>query len=106
MLDPAVLEAMRRRQYGAVLPEGETLPAALEEAYGAFSSALREVWRPNHELAVLVRKQRMELGLGAGGLRHRKHSPTWGGAQLTLSLRSQATSLISFPDRQSPSWCF
>ncbi|GJN90586.1 hypothetical protein Rhopal_003598-T1 [Rhodotorula paludigena] len=79
MLDPAVLEAMRRRQYGAVLPEGETLPAALEEAYGAFSSALREVWRPNHELAVLVRKQRMELGLGAGGLRHRKHSPTWGG---------------------------
>lgn len=26
----------------------------------------------------MIRRQRMELGLGEGGLRHRKNSPTWG----------------------------
>jgi len=31
------------------------------------------------KLAILIRKQRMELGLGGGGLRHRKNSPNWGG---------------------------
>lgn len=27
----------------------------------------------------MIRSQRMDLGLGAGGLRNRKHSPTFGG---------------------------
>jgi hypothetical protein len=30
------------------------------------------------QLAIMIRRQRMELGLGEGGLRHRKNSPTWG----------------------------
>ncbi|GAA5900075.1 uncharacterized protein JCM6883_006084 [Sporobolomyces salmoneus] len=64
-----------------ILPEGETLPPSLEEVYTDFEGVLKEVWRPNHELAVLIRKQRMELGLGGGGLRHRKNSPNWGGRQ-------------------------
>ncbi|CEQ39496.1 SPOSA6832_01040, partial [Sporobolomyces salmonicolor] len=79
MLDPSAIAELRSRQLGHILPEGETLPPALEEVFADFSAALKEVWRPNHQLAVLIRKQRMELGLGGGGLRHRKHSPTWGG---------------------------
>ncbi|GAA5904087.1 hypothetical protein JCM5296_000330 [Sporobolomyces johnsonii] len=79
MLDPNAIAELRSRQLGHILPEGETLPPALEEVFADFSAAVKEVWRPNHQLAVLIRKQRMELGLGGGGLRHRKHSPTWGG---------------------------
>lgn len=83
MLDPNELDELRARKFApgtSVLPEGETLPAAFEEVFADFAAALKEVWRPNQELATLIRKQRMELGLGGGGLRHRKHSPTWGGA--------------------------
>ncbi|GAA5935417.1 hypothetical protein JCM3775_006268 [Rhodotorula graminis] len=82
MLDPNDLDDLRARKFApgtTVLPEGETLPSAFEEVFSDFAAALKEVWRPNQELAALVRKQRMELGLGGGGLRHRKHSPTWGG---------------------------
>ncbi|GAA5896019.1 hypothetical protein JCM8208_007507 [Rhodotorula glutinis] len=82
MLDPNDLDELRARKFApgtTVLPEGETLPSAFEEVFADFAAALKEVWRPNQELAALVRKQRMELGLGGGGLRHRKHSPTWGG---------------------------
>ena len=32
----------------------------------------------------------MELGLGGGGLRHRKNSPNWGGKSLSVRSRSQA----------------
>ncbi|GAA6016051.1 hypothetical protein JCM11491_000653 [Sporobolomyces phaffii] len=79
MLDQSAVAELRDRKLGTILPEGETLPAALEEVYTDFSGVLKEVWRPNHQLAVLIRKQRMELGLGGGGLRHRKNSPNWGG---------------------------
>ncbi|GAA6051715.1 hypothetical protein JCM3770_002697 [Rhodotorula araucariae] len=79
MLDPVAVDELRARRFGDILPEGETLPAAFEEVFADFASAIKEVWRPNNELANLIRKQRMELGLGGGGLRHRKHSPTWGG---------------------------
>ncbi|GAA6038154.1 hypothetical protein JCM8097_005765 [Rhodosporidiobolus ruineniae] len=80
MLDPHAMEDLRNRpSVGHILPEGESLPPAFEEVFADFSSALKEVWRPNDQLSILVRKQRMELGLGGGGLRHRKHSPTWGG---------------------------
>ncbi|BGO91596.1 hypothetical protein NBRC10512_008043 [Rhodotorula toruloides] len=82
MLDPNAVEELRTRSLGHILPEGETLPPALEDSFSDFSTALREVWRPNDHLATLIRRQRMELGLGGGGLRHRKHSPTWGGRKL------------------------
>ncbi|GAA5850485.1 hypothetical protein JCM8547_001889 [Rhodosporidiobolus lusitaniae] len=80
MLDPHAVEELRQRaSVGHILPEGESLPPAFEEVFADFASVLKEVWRPNDQLSVLVRKQRMELGLGGGGLRHRKNSPTWGG---------------------------
>jgi hypothetical protein len=127
MLDPhATSELSQRPSVGSILPEGESLPPAFEEVFADFSSAIKEVWRPNDQvrsrshlprlprlfrqetlllavlltvvesdrewilttnslfppptqLSVLVRKQRMELGLGGGGLRHRKHSSVWGG---------------------------
>ncbi|GAA5942177.1 uncharacterized protein JCM15063_002031 [Sporobolomyces koalae] len=80
MLDQTAMSELRDRKIdSSILPEGETLPAALEEVFADFSGVLKEVWRPNHQLAILVRKQRMELGLGGGGLRHRKNSPNWGG---------------------------
>ncbi|GAA5983618.1 hypothetical protein JCM11641_007301 [Rhodosporidiobolus odoratus] len=82
MLDPTLMEELRNRpSVGHILPEGQSLPPAFEEVFADFSSAVKEVWRPNNELSVLIRKQRMELGLGGGGLRHRKNSPTWGGNQ-------------------------
>ncbi|GAA5886072.1 hypothetical protein JCM6882_004253 [Rhodosporidiobolus microsporus] len=80
MLDPHAVDELRNRPtVGRILPEGESLPPAFEEVFADFGSALKEVWRPNDQLSILIRKQRMELGLGGGGLRHRKHSPTWGG---------------------------
>ncbi|GAA6007052.1 hypothetical protein JCM10207_009185 [Rhodosporidiobolus poonsookiae] len=80
MLDPHAMDDLRNRpSVGAVLPEGQSLPPPFEEVFADFSSALKEVWRPNEQLANLIRKQRMELGLGGGSVRHRKHSPTWGG---------------------------
>ncbi|GAA5962924.1 hypothetical protein JCM3765_005922 [Sporobolomyces pararoseus] len=84
MLDQSAVSELNQRkvlQGSTVLPEGETLPASLEEVYTDFEGVLKEVWRPNHQLAILIRKQRMELGLGGGGLRHRKNSPNWGGRQ-------------------------
>ncbi|BGP16409.1 hypothetical protein JCM10213_004035 [Rhodosporidiobolus nylandii] len=80
MLDPHAMNELRTRpSVGHILPEGESLPPAFEEVFADFSSAVKEVWRPNDQLGPLIRKQRMELGLGGGGLRHRKNSPTWGG---------------------------
>lgn len=35
----------------------------------------------------MIRKQRMELGLGAGGVRNRKQSPTFGGKFYAAPLR-------------------
>ncbi|GAA6061475.1 hypothetical protein JCM10212_002554 [Sporobolomyces blumeae] len=90
MLDQHAVAELKDRQFGTILPEGETLPAALEEVFTDFNSALKDVWRPNHQLAVLIRKQRMELGLGGGGLRHRKNSPNWGGRRKPGSAASKA----------------
>ncbi|KAK4056649.1 hypothetical protein OIO90_002201 [Microbotryomycetes sp. JL221] len=65
-----------------ILPQGQTLPNSLIEIFEDFTIAAKEVWKPNQELANLIQKQRMELGLGADKLlRHRKHSPTWGGTR-------------------------
>lgn len=79
MLDPSMVDELRSRQHGRILPEGETLPLAFEDVFADFASTLKEVWRPNAQLALLVRQQRLELGLGGGALRHRKNSPTFGG---------------------------
>jgi len=53
MLDQtAVVGELRKdRKFGTVLPEGETLPSALEEVYTDFSGVLKEVWRPNHQVS-------------------------------------------------------
>ncbi|KAM0791277.1 hypothetical protein ACM66B_005752 [Microbotryomycetes sp. NB124-2] len=78
----SVNQELRGKQFGEVLPSGETLQASLTEVFEDFVAAVKDVWRPNDELANLIQKQRMELGLGADKLlRHRKHSPTWGGAR-------------------------
>ncbi|ORY89385.1 hypothetical protein BCR35DRAFT_300547 [Leucosporidium creatinivorum] len=79
ILDSEAMQELKGRSFGPLLPEGETLPASLEEIFVDFSAGLRELWKPNDELAIMIRRQRMELGLGEGGLRHRKNSPTWGG---------------------------
>ncbi|BGP40154.1 hypothetical protein JCM10450v2_004133 [Rhodotorula kratochvilovae] len=100
MLDPAAVDELRTRRFGDILPEGETLPAAFEEVFADFASAIKEVWRPNNELATLIRKQRMELGLGGGGLRHRKHSPTWGGNRRLGASPSDASAADEDKDRE------
>ncbi|GAA5869756.1 hypothetical protein JCM3774_003840 [Rhodotorula dairenensis] len=79
MLDPPTVDELRSRQHGRILPEGETLPIAFEDSFDDFVATLKEVWRPNAQLAMLVRRQRLELGLGGGAIRHRKNSPTFGG---------------------------
>lgn len=79
LLDPVAIYKLRDQEYGHILPEGETLPPALEEAYVDAHAALKEIWRPNGLLATMIRRQRIELGLGEGGIRNRKNSPTWGG---------------------------
>ncbi|SCV72267.1 BQ2448_4961 [Microbotryum intermedium] len=80
-LDPDAMDEMRHRQLGPVLREGETLPASLEEVFADASAVLRELWKPHDQLATMIRRQRMELGLGDGAVRGRKNSPTWGGAK-------------------------
>ncbi|BGP55564.1 hypothetical protein JCM8202v2_003169 [Rhodotorula sphaerocarpa] len=71
MLEPSAVAELRARKHGWILPEGESLPAAFVEVFQDYRTVLKDVWRPN--------AQRLELGLGGGGLRHRKHSPTFGG---------------------------
>lgn len=79
LLDPVAIYKLHEQDYGHILPEGETLAPALEEAYVDAHAALKEIWRPNGHLATMIRRQRIELGLGEGGIRNRKNSPTWGG---------------------------
>jgi len=78
-LDSVAIDKLHQQAYGHILTEGETLPSELEEAYVDAHAALKEIWRPNGHLATMVRRQRIELGLGEGGVRTRKNSPTWGG---------------------------
>ncbi|KAK4054546.1 hypothetical protein OIV83_001040 [Microbotryomycetes sp. JL201] len=82
VLDNRDMDELRGKQFGHVLPPGQTLQASLTEVFDDYVAAIKDVWRPNDELANLIQKQRMELGLGADKLlRHRKHSPTWGGSR-------------------------
>ncbi|KAM0753097.1 hypothetical protein T439DRAFT_286646 [Meredithblackwellia eburnea MCA 4105] len=81
MIDQTAMKELRQRQFRDILPQGETLPPELEDVFRDFAAATRELWRPNDQLATLIRSQRMELGLGGGGLRRKNHSPTWGGAR-------------------------
>lgn len=78
-LDSDSLAEIRAGHTGLILPEGDTLHPSLEEVFVDFSSALKDLWKPNDELAIMIRRQRIELGVGEGGLRNRKNSPTWGG---------------------------
>jgi hypothetical protein len=64
---------------GGLLSEGDTINEALEDSFADFSAVTRELWKPNVQVAAMVKKQRMELGLGTGGIRNRKNSPTFGG---------------------------
>jgi hypothetical protein len=78
-LDPNAVAELRGRRFGPILPQGETLPEAVAEVFVDFVRETSSLWRPNDQLATMLRAQRMELGLGAGGVRNRKNSPTWGG---------------------------
>lgn len=89
ILDAEAMQDLKGANFGPLLPEGATLPPALEETFVDFSASLRELWKPNDELATLIRRQRMALGLGEGGLRHRKNSPTWGGNRRHGSSKSR-----------------
>jgi hypothetical protein len=51
MLDQSTVAELKDRKMGTILPEGETLPASLEEVYTDFSGVLKEVWRPNHQVS-------------------------------------------------------
>lgn len=82
ILDIEALESAKEEMtkvYEGVLPEGETVHEALEDSFGDYLGAARTFWRPNDFLATMIRAQRMELGLGSGGVRNRKHSPSFGG---------------------------
>ncbi|KAI5480768.1 hypothetical protein MNV49_007174 [Pseudohyphozyma bogoriensis] len=84
LLDPDAMTELKVAKYGRILPEGATLPDQLEEVFVDFAAAAKELFsRPNDQLATMIRSQRMELGLGTGGLRNRKNSPTWGGNRRT-----------------------
>lgn len=50
MLDPSMVDELRSRQHGRILPEGETLPIAFEDVFADFVSTLKEVWRPNAQV--------------------------------------------------------
>jgi hypothetical protein len=52
ILDSEAMQELKGRTFGPLLPEGETLPASLEEVFGDFSRGLRELWRPNDEVSV------------------------------------------------------
>ncbi|KAK4702217.1 hypothetical protein P7C70_g4014, partial [Phenoliferia sp. Uapishka_3] len=80
-LDANAMSELQSRHFAHILPQDQTLPPELEEVFGDFAAAAKELWRPNDQLDILIRSQRMELGLGAGGLRSRKNSPAWGGAR-------------------------
>lgn len=47
MLDPNAVNELRDRRFGHILPQGETLPGALEEVFVDFAAAAKELWRPN-----------------------------------------------------------
>lgn len=51
ILDGEAVQELRGRNVGSLLPEGETLPPALEETFVDFSAALRELWKPNDEVS-------------------------------------------------------
>ncbi|KAL8281093.1 hypothetical protein RQP46_006451 [Phenoliferia psychrophenolica] len=80
-LDASAMRELHSRTYGHILPQGQTLPSELEDVFSDFAAAVKEIWKPNDQLSILIRSLRMELGLGAGGLRNRKNSPAWGGAR-------------------------
>ena len=50
ILDGEAMQELKDRKLGSLLPEGETLPAALEETFVDFSAALRDLWKPNDEV--------------------------------------------------------
>lgn len=103
MLEPSVVDELRARQFNRVLPEGETLPAAFQDVYADFRAVLKEVWRPNPQLTTLIRKQRLELGLGGGALRHRKNSPTFGGNR-RAGAASPDASQSGREEEEDPEW--
>lgn len=88
VLDPDSMATLRAQTHdghllsgpGGPVAEGETVPHVLEDIYTDMAGALKDVWRLNDEMRRRVRRLRIELGLsgGEGGLRLRKHSPTWG----------------------------
>ena len=88
-LDPDALDHLAKRSSGlqgvGILGEGETVPDIFEEEFADFVAAARELLKPNDILSNLIRSQRMELGLGQGGTRSRKDSPTWGGQFLVIT---------------------
>jgi hypothetical protein len=45
-----MVDELRSRQHGRILPEGETLPLAFEDVFADFASTLKEVWRPNAQV--------------------------------------------------------
>lgn len=66
---------------GGLLPEGQALPDCLEDSFDEFVSVAKELWRPNDRLDTMIRRSKMEMGLGSAGTlrRKRKNSPAWGG---------------------------
>lgn len=81
------MDELRGRKFGHILPEGQTLPDALEDIFIDYAAAAKELWRPNQILDAMIRGQRMELGLGSGGIRNRKNSPTFGGKLFLVTRR-------------------
>lgn len=56
-----MVDELRSRQHGRILPEGETLPIAFEDVFADFASTLKEVWRPNAQVSnPRMRSWRME----------------------------------------------
>lgn len=98
-LDPTAIAELRGRQFGPILPEGETLPEAVADVFVDFVRETSSLWRPNDQLATMLRAQRMELGLGVGGLRNRKNSPTWGGKKRKGSNSRQPVEEVKDPDQ-------
>lgn len=46
-----MVDELRSRQHGRILPEGETLPIAFEDIFADFASTLKEIWRPNAQVS-------------------------------------------------------
>lgn len=79
MIDHDSVASLRSLMHGTILAEGDTLPEAMEDLFSDYSVQAKELWRVNDYVNSLVQNQRMDLGLGEGGVRSRKASPSFGG---------------------------